>query len=178
MHFTLIHSLCAFFVSNSRFMHLFQGALDTLSKAPSPSPSQFTVCTSRFAAGFARLRVFTSFVEVRVNLSGAICRSPKKTHSFCEHQESPRQTKERPVHELFPGAFRNKSSICESCLFSQGKTPEFTEKWAKFVNFSFWPFLWFGLPGRLLIENGRILLCFPQSGGSLESLEALENGLF
>ena len=28
------------------------------------------------------------------------------------------QTKERPVHELFAGAFRNKSSICESCLFS------------------------------------------------------------
>ena len=37
------------------------------------------------------------------------------------------QTKERAVHELFPGAFRNKSSICESCLFSQGKTPEFTK---------------------------------------------------
>ena len=31
------------------------------------------------------------------------------------------------------------------------------------------------------LENGRILLCFPQSGGSLESLESLnslENGLF
>ena len=38
----------------------------------------------------------------------------------------------------------------ESCLFSEGKTPEITEKWAKFMNFSFWPFLWFGLPGRLL----------------------------
>ena len=31
------------------------------------------------------------------------------------------QTKERSVHELFAGAFRNKSSIRESCLFSQGK---------------------------------------------------------
>ena len=31
------------------------------------------------------------------------------------------------------------------------------------------------------LEDGRILLCFPQSGGSLESLnslESLENGLF
>ena len=28
------------------------------------------------------------------------------------------QTKERSVHELFTGAFRNKSSRCESCLFS------------------------------------------------------------
>ena len=26
-----------------------------------------------------------------------------------------------------------------------------SQKWAKFMNFSFWPFLWFGLPGRLLI---------------------------
>ena len=36
------------------------------------------------------------------------------------------QTKERSVHELFTGAFRNKVR-CESCLFSQGKTPEFTK---------------------------------------------------
>ena len=35
----LIHALCAFF----------QAALDALSTAPSPPPSQFTVCTSRFA---------------------------------------------------------------------------------------------------------------------------------
>ena len=25
-----------------------------------------------------------------------------------------------------------------------------SQKWAKFMNFSFWPFLWFGLPVRLL----------------------------
>ena len=35
------------------------------------------------------------------------------------------QTKERSVHELFAGAFQNKSSLCESCLFSYGKTREF-----------------------------------------------------
>ena len=29
-----------------------------------------------------------------------------------------------------------------------------SQKWAKFMNFSFWPFLWFGLPGRLLILSG------------------------
>ena len=56
------------------------------------------------------------------------------------------QTKERPVHELFPGAFRNKSSRCESCLFSQGKTPEFT-----YELFVLALSLVFGLPGRLLI---------------------------
>ena len=36
--------------------------------------------------------------------------------------------------------------------FPKEKTPEFTQKWAKFMDFSFWPFLWFGLPGRLLIK--------------------------
>ena len=43
---SLIHGLCAFFASNSRFMRLFQAALDT---PPSPPHSQFTVCTSEFA---------------------------------------------------------------------------------------------------------------------------------
>ena len=38
------------------------------------------------------------------------------------------QTKERPVHELL--------------LNSQ-------KKWTKFMDFSFWPCLWFGSPGRL-----------------------------
>ena len=27
-----------------------------------------------------------------------------------------------------------------------------SRKWAKFMNFSFWPFIWFGLQGRLLTE--------------------------
>ena len=42
---SLIHGLCAFFASNSRFVRLSQAALDT----PFFSASQFTVCTSRFA---------------------------------------------------------------------------------------------------------------------------------
>ena len=57
------------------------------------------------------------------------------------------QTKERPVHELFAGAFRNKSSICESCLFSQGKHTRIHRKMGEIhMNFSFWPF--FGLVCR------------------------------
>ena len=28
-----------------------------------------------------------------------------------------------------------------------------SQKWAKFMNISFWPFLWFGLPGRLLTQK-------------------------
>ena len=70
------------------------------------------------------------------------------------------QTKERLVHELFRGAFRNKSSMWIVLVFLRNHTPEFTKKWAKFMNFSFWSFLWFGLPGRLLIhfsENSRRL---------------------
>ena len=60
------------------------------------------------------------------------------------------QTKERSVHELFAEAFRNKSSICEFRACFLKEKHENSQKWAKFMNFSFWPFLWFGLPGRLL----------------------------
>ena len=35
-----------------------------------------------------------------------------------------------------------------------------SQKWAKFMNFSFWPFFWFGLPGRLLNWG-----CGPSSSG-------------
>ena len=65
------------------------------------------------------------------------------------YQEWPRQTKERPVHEFFAGAFRNKKSNVNRACFPKEKHPN-SQKWAKFMNFSFWPFLWFGLPGRLL----------------------------
>ena len=51
---SLIHGLCGFCASNSQLMRLFRLLLTPLSTAPSPPPSQFTVCTSRFA----RLRAF------------------------------------------------------------------------------------------------------------------------
>ena len=60
------------------------------------------------------------------------------------------QTKERSIHERFPGAFGNKSSMWIVLVFPRKKRQN-SQKWAKFVNFSFWPFLWFGLLGRLLI---------------------------
>ena len=68
-------------------------------------------------------------------------------------QEWPRQTKPKKGQFMnFPQGHSGTKVQCESCLFSQGKPPEFTKKRAKFVNFSFWSFLWFGLPfGRLLI---------------------------
>ena len=40
-----------------------------------------------------------------------------------------------------------------------------SQKWAKFMNFSFWPFFWFGLPGRLL------LVCLRPSGKEFWGLE-------
>ena len=43
-----------------------------------------------------------------------------------------------------------------------------SQKWAKFKNFSFWPFLWFGLPGRLLKQGSEET---PQN----ESAENAEN---
>ena len=59
-----------------------------------------------------------------------------------------------------------------------------SQKWAKFMNFSFWPFLWFGLPGRLLIyrihwakiEFGQLqtVVTAPVQNWTLESKENLQ----
>ena len=59
------------------------------------------------------------------------------------------QTKERSVHELFAGAFRNKSSIGILLVFLR-KNTRIHKKRAKFMNFSFWPSLWFAgaTPGK------------------------------
>ena len=50
---------------------------------------------------------------------------------------------------------RNVNRAC----FPKENKHEFTKKWAKFMNFSFWPCLWFGLPGRLL--TNCLLKCLP-----------------
>ena len=72
------------------------------------------------------------------------------------------QTKERPVHEPFPGAFRNKNSMWIVLVFLRKKHQN-SQKWVKFMNFSLWPFLWFGLPGRLLIRQKWRLNVLPCS---------------
>ena len=43
---------------------------------------------------------------------------------------------------------------CESCLFPEERHQN-SQEWVKFMNFLFWPFLWFGLPGRLLNKGGN-----------------------
>ena len=61
-------------------------------------------------------------------------------------RSGPSKPNQRSVRELFAGAFRNKSSICEfRACFSKEKHQN-SQKWAKFMNFSFWPF--FGLVCR------------------------------
>ena len=67
-----------------------------------------------------------------------------------ETQESPRQTK--PKKGQFMNFSRGKPEpkfdVNRAC-FPKEKHQN-SQQWAKFMNFSFWPFLWFGLPGRLL----------------------------
>ena len=66
-------------------------------------------------------------------------------------QQSPRQTKPKKGQFMnFSQAHSGTKIRCESCLFPIGKNTRIHQKWAKFMNFSFGPFLWFGLPGRLL----------------------------
>ena len=66
------------------------------------------------------------------------------------NQEWPRQTKPKKGQFMnFSQGHSGTKVQCESCLFSWGKHQN-SQKWAKFMNFLFLPFLWFGLPGRLL----------------------------
>ena len=50
------------------------------------------------------------------------CDNISKSINYKQIQESPRQTKERPVHELSPGAFRNKSSMWIVLVFLRKNT--------------------------------------------------------
>ena len=68
-----------------------------------------------------------------VDMSGVTPANPRKKGQFINFSRGQTGTKVR----------------CESRLFSQEKRQN-SKKWAKFMNFSFWPFLWFALPGRLL----------------------------
>ena len=65
-------------------------------------------------------------------------------------QEWPRQTKPKKGQLINFSRGHSATKVqCESCLFPKEKHQN-SQKWAKFMNISFWPFLWFGLPGRLL----------------------------
>ena len=73
-------------------------------------------------------------------------------------QEWPRQSK--PKKGQFMNFHRGipvqKLNVSFMLVFLRKKTPQNSQKkWAKCMNFSFWPFLWFGLPGRLLRFSGR-----------------------
>ena len=49
----------------------------------------------------------------------------------------------------FPGGIPEQKFDVNRACFPQEKHQN-SQKWAKFMDFSFWPLLWFGLPGRLL----------------------------
>ena len=54
-----------------------------------------------------------------------------------------------------------KFSVNRACF---PKEKHQNSQWAKFMNFSFWPFLWFGLPGRLLRNFHKLFAeLFPRS---------------
>ena len=53
----------------------------------------------------------------------------------------------------FPGGIPEQKFNVNRACFPKEKHQN-SQKWAKFMNFSFWPFLWFGLPGRLLRQKG------------------------
>ena len=66
-------------------------------------------------------------------------------------QEWPRQTKPKKGQFMnFSQGHSGTKVQCESCFFPKEKHQN-SQEWPKFMNISFWPFLWFGLPGRLLI---------------------------
>ena len=65
------------------------------------------------------------------------------------------------------GHSRTKFNVNRVC-FTRGKH-QISQKRAKFMNFSFWPFLWFGLPGRLLRKMAQKLQFSPCTPGRPEN---------
>ena len=74
----------------------------------------------------------------------------------------------------FPGGHSGTKVQCESCLLSQGKTPEIHRKMGE-IHELFVLALWFGLPGRLLIKASkapflilRLASCNPRQGHAVK----------
>ena len=65
-----------------------------------------------------------------------------------------------PANQTKKGQFMNfsqarsgtKVQFVNRACFPKEKHPN-SQKWAKFMNFAFWPFFWFGLQGRLLTQG-------------------------
>ena len=54
-----------------------------------------------------------------------------------------------------------------------------SQKRVKFMNFSFWPFLWFGLPGRLLkvVSENNFVIFSARMAQLLFPAELINNGV-
>ena len=72
---------------------------------------------------------------------------PLEGKFFRSHPGKPNQRKASSW--TFPGGIpEQKFNVNRACFPKENH--QNSQKWAKFMNFSFWPCLWFGLPGRLL----------------------------
>ena len=71
---------------------------------------------------------------------------------------------------FYRGIPEQKFNVNRAC-FPEEKLQN-SEKWVKFMNFSFWHFLWFGLPGRLLIAKSGEIVSIAQ-----EKVNRLDSGL-
>ena len=69
-------------------------------------------------------------------------------------RSGPGKPNQRKVSSFHRGVPEQKFNVNRAC-FPEEKHQN-SQKWAKFMNFSFWPFLLFGLPGRLLILEAKI----------------------
>ena len=99
-------------------------------KSTQKSSAKFKSEFGSFAAKVHTARIFLLSPSESIKITSRQKRREKRTI-----QEWPRQTK--PKKGQFMNFSRGHSGTkvqCESCLFSQGKTPEFT-KWAEFMNF-------------------------------------------
>ena len=64
-------------------------------------------------------------------------------------------TKKGQFMNFSQGHSGTKVQFVNRACFPKGKKHQNSQEWAKFMNFSFWPVLWFGLPGRPLKAETR-----------------------
>ena len=78
----------------------------------------------------------------------------RKTHLF--FRSGPGKPNQRKVSSrtFRRGILEQKFNVNRTCFPKEKR--QNSQKWAKFMNFSFWPFLWFGSLGRLLIFDTDI----------------------
>ena len=124
---------------------------------------------ARFGRFLFRFRFLARWLQYPQNLGGP--GSVQFGYGLgMEHQEWPRQTKpkEGQFMNFSQGHSGTKVRDVNRACFPKEKRQN-SHKRATFMNFSFWPFLWFGLLGRLL-RTVRAVPVFGSGGSSKEGL--------